>query len=88
MINFNTENVISFSEACRRLPRRRAGRRSHPATMYRWASQGIRGVKLETIQIGGTLCTSLEALQRFFEKLSSLGRESDQVDAHDIDIET
>ena len=31
---------------------------------------GCRGVVLETIQVGGTRCTSREALQRFFENLS------------------
>lgn len=27
-------------------------------------------VRLETIQLGGTKCTSLEALQRFFDRLT------------------
>ena len=72
MINLKTETILSFSEVCRRLPRRRAGRPLHPATLYRWANPGLRGIKLETIQVGGTLCTSLEALQRFFDKLSQL----------------
>jgi hypothetical protein len=38
--------------------------------LYRWAKRGLRGVKLETIRVGGTLCTSLEALQRFCERLT------------------
>ncbi len=70
MIDFTTETLVSFAEACERLPRRRAGKRSHPNTLYRWASHGVRGHHLETIQVGGTLCTSLEALQRFFNQLS------------------
>ena len=70
MIDLNTENIVSFAEACERLPRRRAGRPTHPATLYRWASDGLKGICLETIQVGGTLCTSMEALQRFFEELA------------------
>ena len=65
MIDHTAETVVSFAEACQRLPRRRAGKRPHPNTLYRWAAEGVRGERLETIQIGGTLCTSLEALQRF-----------------------
>ena len=70
MISLTTETLVSFAEACERLPRRRAGRRPHPNTLYRWASHGIRGIRLETLRVGGTLCTSLEALQRFFEALT------------------
>jgi hypothetical protein len=40
------------------------------STIYRWATAGVAGVKLETIRVGGTLCTSFEALQRFFERLT------------------
>lgn len=72
MIKLKAETILSFQEACKRLPRRRAGRRPCPETLYRWANPGLRGIKLETIQVGGTLCTSLEALQRFFDKLSQL----------------
>ena len=39
-------------------------------TIYRWATKGMRGFRLETIRIGGTLCTSHEALQRFFDRLT------------------
>lgn len=70
MIDLKTERVISFKDARRHLPRRRRGKRPSIETLYRWANPGLHGIKLETIQVGGTLCTSLEALQRFFEKLS------------------
>ena len=38
---------------------------------YRWVSRGVRGVRLDAIRIGGTLYTSLEALQRFADQLST-----------------
>jgi hypothetical protein len=40
------------------------------STLWRWRSAGIKGIKLETLQVGGTTCTSMEALQRFFDALT------------------
>lgn len=72
MIDFTKERMFPLSQAPRRMPRRRSGKRVHTATLYRWAAVGCRGVILETLQLGGTKCTSREALQRFFERLSNL----------------
>ena len=69
MIEFGTEAILTLKQAAAQLPHRRRGSRPHVATLYRWAQRGLRGVRLETIQVGGTLCTSVEALQRFFEAL-------------------
>ncbi len=71
MIDIHSETVISLADAPRHLPKRRGGKRPHIATLYRWAQRGCRGMKLETVQVGGTLCTSLEALQRFCDRLTS-----------------
>ncbi len=70
MIDISSETVITLIEATRHLPRRRRGKRPHVATVYRWAQTGIGGIRLETIQIGGSRCTSVEALQRFFDRLT------------------
>ena len=64
------EHVLSLSDAIRSIPRRN-GRRVHLATMYRWTSVGCRGVVLDSIQCGRTRCTSREALERFFSRLSA-----------------
>ncbi len=72
MIDIATETVLSLKEAREKLPRRRNSARPDLATMYRWAQpQGVRGVRLETIMIGGTRCTNLESLQRFFNALTA-----------------
>lgn len=42
------------------------GRRIHPSTLHRWRLRGVRGVRLDTVLIGGTRYTSTEALSRFF----------------------
>jgi len=71
MIDPNTETLLSLSEAAGHLPRRRAGKRPHVSCLYRWCQSGCRGVILESVQIGGTKCTSREALARFFRRLTT-----------------
>jgi hypothetical protein len=86
MIDTRAEKLIPLSRATKlkNLPRRRGLKRPHAATFYRWARYGVRGVQLETIRVGGTLCTTAEALQRFFEKLSGAGL-SDPVRKSELD---
>lgn len=71
MIDFERESVISLVEAAKSLPSRRGGRRPHISCLYRWTTVGCRGTVLESIQIGGTRCTSREALTRFFAALGA-----------------
>ena len=70
MIDANTETLISLSQAAKLLPSRRAGKRPHVSCLYRWTTAGCKGVILESIQVGGTRCTSREALARFFDALT------------------
>jgi len=69
-IDPNSETLISLSQAAKLLPRRRRGKKPHVSCLYRWTTAGCRGVILESIQVGGTRCTSKEALARFFEALT------------------
>ncbi len=73
-IDLHTEMVESLADLATwdRIPRRRRGKKLHVSTLFRWASRGCRGVKLETTRVGGTLCSSKDALQRFFDRLSAL----------------
>jgi Protein of unknown function (DUF1580) len=77
MIDYENETVFPLTEAPAQVPLRRGGKKINLATVYRWSTRGIRGVVLETIQIGGTRCTSAQALQRFFDRLSTAGRDPD-----------
>lgn len=70
-INVESESLLSFSELAKSLPTRRAGRPVHVSTIHRWRSGGVRGVKLESVRIGGAWCTSWEAFSRFCEKLTA-----------------
>lgn len=69
-IDLSKEDVVSLSQAASRVPPVR-GRSVAVSTLFRWSSVGLRGVRLETIQVGGTRCTSAQALQRFFESLAA-----------------
>src|SRR5262249_3689525 len=71
MIDVAVEPLITLTEAAALVPRRRRGRKTSVTTLCRWASSGVRGVVLESIQVGGSRCTSIGALQRFFDSLSS-----------------
>lgn len=71
MIELSQETVLSFSEAAGRVPSFRPGRKTHVATLHRWAKQGVRGIKLDSARLGGRLVTSAEALQRFADALSA-----------------
>lgn len=68
-----SEQVISLTEAARLLPARRAGKRPHVSCIYRWTTSGCKGEVLESLQVGGTRCTSREALARFMDRLSLRG---------------
>jgi hypothetical protein len=72
MIDFNEEALITLQEAAKILPRRRAGRPVHVSCVYRWTQIGVKGIRLESVQVGGCRCTSRAAIQRFFERLTQL----------------
>lgn len=70
MIDVQSEEVVSIREATGHVPKRN-GKKVAVSTVWRWAMRGVRGIRLETIVIGGTRRTSLEALQRFFENVTA-----------------
>lgn len=65
-----SEDLLTFSAAAKTLPPRRGNRPTHTSCLFRWYRNGLRGVRLEAIRVGGTLMTSKQALERFFERLS------------------
>lgn len=70
MIPIHSEDLIPLREVPRHLARRPGGKPVHLSAVYRWAAQGVRGVKLEAVRVGGTSYTSRQALQRFAERMS------------------
>ena len=69
-IDILSDDVLRLSEAAKILPRGRSGKKVHVSTLWRWSSRGIRGVKLETVRMGGLIYTSRKALQGFFGQLN------------------
>lgn len=80
MIDLKSERLIRLADVPKLgwLPRRRGGRRIHLSTLYRWEQRGLRGIRLETVQAGGTRCTTEAALIRFFESLSNSTADPDR----------
>jgi hypothetical protein len=60
MIDISTEQLLTFSEAARRLPGS-----VHTSTLHRWRLRGLKNTRLETILVGGRRYTSVQGLARF-----------------------
>jgi hypothetical protein len=74
-IDLATQTVFPLADLPNHAPKLGRGKKLHSSTGYRW-SNGVRAkdgtsVRLPTIQVGGTRCTSLEAFQWFCERLSA-----------------
>jgi hypothetical protein len=69
-ISIASEVLLSARDVTRILPSRQRGRKMHISTVHRWWSRGYKGVVLESIRIGGQRFTSLQALQRFFDRIT------------------
>lgn len=81
-IDITTEELLPLRSVPGRFPGLgRNGKPIHDATVYRWAVAGCRGVRLETVQVGGSKATSIEAIERFVERLSSPARSGETGDA-------
>lgn len=70
------EELISLAEAARHLPRI-DGRKVAISTVWRWCRVGLRGVHLEYVRVGRKICTSREALLRFFAALAEKDQQLD-----------
>lgn len=63
-----SQKLFPFTETPDRIRALTGGKKKpHIATCHRWKQKGICGIKLRTISIGGTRCTSDEWLMEFFE---------------------
>jgi hypothetical protein len=72
MIDLRTEELIPLAELPQHWPLLPGGRRLHRSVGYRYAKVGVGPgrVKLETVVVGSVRYTSLEAIQRFAERLT------------------
>ncbi len=70
-IDHSTETIISFTGVTKLPCMRCDGKQISPATVYRWASEGVKGIRLECFVQGGRLVTSVEAVNRFIARVSA-----------------
>ena len=70
MIDPTKEEALPLIHSARYFPGRRWGKRISARSLWRYAKEGLRGVRLETCLIGGRRCTSKEAIRRFVEELN------------------
>jgi Protein of unknown function (DUF1580) len=57
-------------------PSTRTGKPVHPSVVFRWIKNGLKAgdgstVRLEAVKCGSALCTSREAVERFFAELTA-----------------
>jgi hypothetical protein len=75
MIDLKNEHAIGLHEAAKLYPSFRQGKATHISTILRHISKGTRLpsgaiIKLEGARLGGRWITTLEAVQRFMERLT------------------
>ena len=66
-----TEELITLTEAAKHLPKV-DGKKVAVCTIWRWCRRGLRGVFLEYVRVGRKICTTRQALLRFFTDLAEI----------------
>src|SRR5437016_1510804 len=51
-------DVLTLAEAAALIPGRTPGKRVYVNTVWRWCRKGVRGVRLQSVLIGGQRCTT------------------------------
>ena len=61
-----SDDLLTFPQASREI----AGR-PHVSTIHRWRLNGVRGVRLETVLVGGRRFVSRDALDKFIAQTTA-----------------
>ena len=62
-----TEDLLTLPQAAKAVPRPPGKKPLHHSTIWRWSQKGIRGHKLQTVQVGQQRVTSRQRLHAFLE---------------------
>jgi hypothetical protein len=65
LTNLPEDHLFSLQEVTRIIPKR-----PHVSTVWRWATRGVRGVRLKTHLIGGRRFVANADLSEFIDRLS------------------
>src|SRR5262249_19523069 len=73
-----TENLLSISQLCKKLPPGRGGAKCSPSTIWRWIVAGItaadgKTVKLRAVRLGGRFLIPETALAEFIKAQNAPG---------------
>lgn len=71
-INPVLSELFPIADVPHRLPKRNS-KKLNSSTVWRWCIDGVQGVRLEHVRCGRQMCTSKEALDRFFARLTQVG---------------
>ena len=66
-MDINKEPLLKLTQAARLVP----PEGTHVNTLRRWINKGLKGVRLESVAIGGNIFTSEEALHRFLAEVNA-----------------
>jgi hypothetical protein len=72
------DELLTFADVGRLLPRRRGGTKVAISTIWRWTRRGSRGVLLPFVRVGGNVYISRSDLAEFIARLSSVDRAPQQ----------
>ena len=61
------EDLLTLPQAAKAVPRPEGKKPLHHSTIWRWSQKGIRGHKLQTVQVGQQRVTSRQRLHAFLE---------------------
>jgi hypothetical protein len=64
------DTVLTLAQAAKAFGRL-SGRTPHVATVYRWATKGVRGVTLETVRLGGLRLVRAQSLEEFLARINT-----------------
>ncbi len=65
----NPLRLIPLSEIPGFLPLKN-GKKIHLASIYRWTTKGLHGVRLKSVLLGGRQCTKFVWVEEFTERLA------------------
>jgi hypothetical protein len=63
--------LLSMNEAVDVFPSRRGGSKVSRVTLHRWITRGAKGVRLETVKVGGMIYTTKDAIREFIRACSN-----------------
>jgi hypothetical protein len=69
-VSITEEDVMRLRELAKLAPRRRKGKKPAVSTLIRYGTVGINGVRLELLKVGSVWCSSPQALQRFYDRVT------------------